>query len=135
MLEEWQGRTGQSWADEWRRTDRSFGMLTERLLQRTREFRFNEVVDVGCGAGELSLAVARGRPGVQVTGVDVSPPLVAAARERGENLANVAFEVADAETASRGYVLQTGSIIASGECKDLQQDARVHQAYLGRGAA
>ena len=39
------------------------------------------------------------------------------------------------ETASRGYVLQTGSIIASGNCKDLQQDARVHQAYLGRGAA
>ena len=96
MLEEWHGRTGQSWADEWRRTDRSFGMLTERLLQRTREFRFNQVVDVGCGAGELSLTLARGRPGVQVTGVDVSPPLVAAARERGENLANVAFEVADA---------------------------------------
>lgn len=39
------------------------------------------------------------------------------------------------ETASRGYVLQTGSIVASGLCKDLQQDARVHQAYLGRGAA
>ena len=38
-------------------------------------------------------------------------------------------------TASRGYVLQTGTIIASGKCKDLQQDARVHQAYLGRGAA
>lgn len=36
------------------------------------------------------------------------------------------------ETAGRGYVLQTGSIIASGNCKDLQQDPRVHQAYLGR---
>jgi len=38
------------------------------------------------------------------------------------------------ETASRGYVLQTGSIIASGSCGALKQDERVHQAYLGRAA-
>jgi branched-chain amino acid transport system ATP-binding protein len=38
------------------------------------------------------------------------------------------------ETASRGYVLQTGSIIASGPCSQLKQDARVRQAYLGRSA-
>jgi branched-chain amino acid transport system ATP-binding protein len=38
------------------------------------------------------------------------------------------------ETASRGYVLQTGSIIASGSCSALKQDERVHQAYLGRAA-
>jgi branched-chain amino acid transport system ATP-binding protein len=39
------------------------------------------------------------------------------------------------KTASRGYVLQTGEIIASGSCADLQHDDRVRQAYLGRGAA
>ena len=38
------------------------------------------------------------------------------------------------ETASRGYVLQTGAVIASGSCSDLKQDERVHQAYLGRAA-
>jgi branched-chain amino acid transport system ATP-binding protein len=36
------------------------------------------------------------------------------------------------ETASRGYVLQTGSIIAAGPCAELKQDARVKEAYLGR---
>ncbi len=36
------------------------------------------------------------------------------------------------ETASRGYVMQTGSIIASGACADLKQDERVKEAYLGR---
>ena len=36
------------------------------------------------------------------------------------------------ETASRGYVLQTGSIIASGSCEALKQDPRVKEAYLGR---
>ena len=36
------------------------------------------------------------------------------------------------ETASRGYVLQTGSIIVSGTCDALKQDQRVKEAYLGR---
>jgi branched-chain amino acid transport system ATP-binding protein len=39
------------------------------------------------------------------------------------------------ETASRGYVLQTGSIVASGDCATLRNDDRVREAYLGRGAA
>lgn len=93
---EWQGRVGANWAAQWRRTDRSFAPLTERLLQRSREFAFTSVLDVGCGAGELSLAVARGRPQCRVVGVDISPHLVGAAQERSANLANVAFEVGDA---------------------------------------
>jgi branched-chain amino acid transport system ATP-binding protein len=39
------------------------------------------------------------------------------------------------ETASRGYVLQTGSVIASGPCAELMHDARVREAYLGGQAA
>jgi SAM-dependent methyltransferase len=95
-MAEWQGKTGEGWAAEWKRTDRSFGGLTERLLARSREFRFRHALDIGCGAGELSLALARGRPQARIVGVDVSPQLVAAARKRGANLANVAFELADA---------------------------------------
>jgi branched-chain amino acid transport system ATP-binding protein len=38
-------------------------------------------------------------------------------------------------TASRGYVLQTGSITTSGPCQTLRQDRRVQEAYLGRTAA
>ena len=38
------------------------------------------------------------------------------------------------ETATRGYVLQTGSILLSGACAALAGDARVHEAYLGRAA-
>jgi SAM-dependent methyltransferase len=93
---EWLGRTGQSWAEQWRRTDRSFGPLTEHLLKRTREFSFTSALDVGCGAGELALAIARGRPHVSVTGVDLAPALIEVARERASNLANVSFEHGDA---------------------------------------
>jgi branched-chain amino acid transport system ATP-binding protein len=38
------------------------------------------------------------------------------------------------ETASRGYVLQTGRIIASGPCATLREDARLREAYLGRAS-
>ncbi len=39
------------------------------------------------------------------------------------------------ETASRGYVLQTGCVIASGSCAELKLNPRVREAYLGRTAA
>ena len=93
---EWQGRVGANWAAQWRRTDRSFAPLTERLLQRSREFAFTSALDVGCGAGELALALARGRPHSRIFGVDISPQLIATAIERGSHLANAAFAVADA---------------------------------------
>lgn len=93
---DWQGQTGENWAEEWRRTDRSFGHLTEELLARTRSFAFRRVLDIGCGAGELSLAIARGRQEVTVTGVDVSSRLIDVAKERGRRLANVSFTLADA---------------------------------------
>ena len=36
------------------------------------------------------------------------------------------------ETAARGYVMQTGAVIASGPCADLKADQRVMAAYLGK---
>ncbi|KPL67900.1 hypothetical protein SZ64_07075 [Erythrobacter sp. SG61-1L] len=93
---DWEGQAGSSWAAEWRRTDRSWGGLTERLLRSTRDFTFASVLDVGCGAGELSLAIARGRPTVDVMGVDISPQLIEVARDRGRNLSNAAFALGDA---------------------------------------
>jgi branched-chain amino acid transport system ATP-binding protein len=38
------------------------------------------------------------------------------------------------EAASRGYVLQTGRIVASGPCATLREDARLREAYLGRAS-
>ena len=98
---DWEGRTGRKWADEWRRTDRSFTGLTERLLGRASARPITRALDVGCGAGELSLALARGHPQAQVVGLDVSEALIGVARERGSHLANASFEVADAAIWSR----------------------------------
>ena len=93
---EWQGDAGATWAAEWRRTDRSFTQLTECLLATLRGQSPSQVLDVGCGAGELSLAIARGHSGAEVMGLDVSPQLIGVARERGAHLGNVRFACDDA---------------------------------------
>ena len=39
------------------------------------------------------------------------------------------------EVASRGYVMESGTITLAGEAKALLSDPRVREAYLGEGAA
>jgi len=94
--QEWQGRVGQNWAAEWERTDRSFAALTPHLLAAIAAEPGNRLIDIGCGAGELSIAVATARPDARVTGVDISDELVQAARARAGGLTNLSFELADA---------------------------------------
>jgi len=95
---EWEGVAGTTWATEWRRTDRSFTQLTERLLASLRGRSAAQILDIGCGAGELALAIARSHPHAELVGVDVSPQLVTVAQERAAHLANVRFVCADAAT-------------------------------------
>lgn len=99
---DWQAQVGRTWAENYRLTDRSFAGLTERLLGRIGGCEGRSVLDIGCGAGELSLAVARGNPTARVVGVDVSADLVDTARQRGAAHANVRFELADAGSWSPG---------------------------------
>mgnify|MGYP006173084619 CR=1 FL=1 len=81
---EWRGRVGEAWAEEWRRTDRSLAPVQAALLDTLvpRLCASAEVLDIGCGAGSTSLALAEARPDARVTGLDLSEALVAAARER-----------------------------------------------------
>ncbi len=69
---EWTGKVGNAWADEWKRTDRSFGPVTDRLLEVAQAKGFAQVLDVGCCAGAVSLAPAAGDPTARVIGVDIS---------------------------------------------------------------
>src|SRR5688572_17447911 len=57
------------------------------------------VLDVGCGTGDTTVAVARSvTEGGRCIGVDVSEAMVAAARERAERAGSAAsFVVADAQ--------------------------------------
>ncbi len=93
---QWEGRVGRTWAAEWRRTDRSFTGLTDVLLGQAATRTFRRALDIGCGAGELSLALARSHVGAEVVGIDVSAELIDIARERSGYLGNVFFDHGDA---------------------------------------
>jgi trans-aconitate 2-methyltransferase len=53
------------------------------LLARVGAQQPRRVADLGCGPGNLTLQLARRWPGAVVEGLDSSPEMVAAARERG----------------------------------------------------
>lgn len=82
---DWTGQVGEAWAREWQRTDRSFAGLDpalDRAILAAVPAGAARLVDIGCGAGTTSLAVARACPGLAVTGLDLSTDLVAIAEVR-----------------------------------------------------
>ncbi|AIO65159.1 class I SAM-dependent methyltransferase [Burkholderia oklahomensis] len=96
----WNGRAGAAWVDAQQVLDRMFEPFAELLVEAVRAGDGRHVLDVGCGAGATTLAVARllGERG-RCVGVDVSEPLIAAARGRAEREGAPAhFVRADAQT-------------------------------------
>jgi predicted TPR repeat methyltransferase len=70
---------------------------TAEIVVRLREWRLVgadiDVLDIGCGIGRIEGALA---PGVRsITGIDLSPGMIAAARTRCRGLGNVAFVCVD----------------------------------------
>lgn len=95
---DWAGRVGDVWAEEWRRTDRAFAGLAPHLdaaiLDAVPPGPFT-ALDIGCGAGATSLALAAARPDARIVGVDLSSELVELARRRTEQLGNCRFGAGD----------------------------------------
>jgi ubiquinone/menaquinone biosynthesis C-methylase UbiE len=64
------------------------------LVERAADLRGRRVLDLGCGTGRLSVALAE-RAGAKVWGVDASPEMLAVAKSKAPR--GVAFKVARAE--------------------------------------
>lgn len=94
---DWIGRVGGIWASEWQRTDRSFGDLAQRLDAAILALapETGRALDIGCGAGATSLALAAVRSRLAITGVDLSPAQLAVARERAAGRSNLDFVEGD----------------------------------------
>jgi SAM-dependent methyltransferase len=94
----WNGPAGQAWVDLQASLDRLFLPFEAHLTDAAASAR--RVLDVGCGTGATTLAVAR-RLGAaaRCTGVDISEPMIALAQERAAREGMSAdFAVADAQT-------------------------------------
>ena len=101
----WNEQAGPKWVAYADRLDARIGPLGRLAMERADLGAGQRVLDVGCGCGQTSLELARRvGPSGRVSGVDLSAQMLdkAAARAREAGLANLAFEVADAQTAELG---------------------------------
>lgn len=96
----WNEQAGPKWVAMQRDLDAELEPLGVAAADALRLSSGARVLDIGCGAGATTLMLAeRVKPG-SVLGVDISSPLLARAKERAAGLANVSFELGDAQTFS-----------------------------------
>jgi ubiquinone/menaquinone biosynthesis C-methylase UbiE len=81
QAEYWKGRGGQGWLASYSRIDRSLAPFSEVLLEAAAAQPGEQVIDIGCGMGITTAALAKavGAHG-HVLGIDISEPLIEAAR-------------------------------------------------------
>ena len=75
----WNGVAGRAWVDAQQLLDQTFKPLEEILVEAVAAASGTRVLDVGCGTGGTTLAVARrlGSKG-HCIGIDISDPMIAA---------------------------------------------------------
>jgi SAM-dependent methyltransferase len=95
----WNSAGGQRWVERQQSQDIVLGPILQATLERAQVQPGQRVVDIGCGTGASSIALAEriGSTG-EVLGVDVSAPMLARAAERLPPGAPVKFVRADATT-------------------------------------
>ncbi len=81
----WNGPAGRAWVEHQELLDRVFKPLEEQLAQAARAANATRVLDVGCGTGSTTVAVAQALgEAARSTGIDISDLMIAAARARAE---------------------------------------------------
>ncbi len=96
----WRGRSGQAWVELQGVLDQMFKPLETLLVEAVSAGSGTRVLDIGCGTGSTTLAVAR-RLGAnsRCVGIDISDPMIDVARARAEREGTPAsFIRADAQT-------------------------------------
>src|SRR5438094_770473 len=97
----WNEAAGPKWVSFQKVIDAQIAPLGERAMDRAGIAPGERVIDVGCGCGDTTIALARRvGPAGLVLGIDISAPMLERAAEtaRAADLANVRFENADAQT-------------------------------------
>jgi SAM-dependent methyltransferase len=97
----WNEKSGPKWVREQARLDKMIAPFGAEAMAALAPRAGEHVIDVGCGCGETSLALARHVTARgSVLGVDISKPMLERARERAAaaGLSHARFVAADAQT-------------------------------------
>ena len=97
----WNGSAGRGWVEAQESLDRLFKPFQDLLVEAVADRKAQRVLDIGCGTGSTTLAVARllAESNGSAVGLDISEPMIALAKRRAE-LASAPprFVCADAQT-------------------------------------
>ncbi|MCQ4143424.1 class I SAM-dependent methyltransferase [Vogesella sp. AC12] len=97
---DWNGQSGERWVANQARLDAMVAVFGQAAIEAAAPATGERVLDIGCGAGASSLALAaRVGAGGQVLGVDISEPLIGRARALVQQDTPALFQVADASSA------------------------------------
>ncbi|MBB5510780.1 class I SAM-dependent methyltransferase [Paraburkholderia atlantica] len=97
---DWNGQSGERWVANQARLDAMVSVFGQASIEAAAPMTGERVLDVGCGAGASSLALAaRVGAGGQVLGVDISVPLIRRARALAPQDTPVLYQVGDASSA------------------------------------
>jgi ubiquinone/menaquinone biosynthesis C-methylase UbiE len=93
----WNGPGGQRWLNRQQLQDALLGPIGQILLDRAAARAGEKVLDIGCGCGATSIALARRvMPTGRVMGIDVSAPMLERARQLAPEGPPIDFALADA---------------------------------------
>jgi SAM-dependent methyltransferase len=97
--QDWAGDMGSKWHRYHAQFEAMIEPIGNAVIERAQLSPGESVVDIGCGTGPTTIEIARRvAPGGSVTGVDLAPVLIDAARARAAQaaVANVRFVCGDA---------------------------------------
>ncbi|CAB3706345.1 2-methoxy-6-polyprenyl-1,4-benzoquinol methylase, mitochondrial [Paraburkholderia phenoliruptrix] len=97
---DWNGQSGERWVANRARLNALVAVFGQAAIEAAAPATGERVLDIGCGAGASSLALAARVGAVgQVLGVDISEPLIDRARALARHDTPARFLVADASSA------------------------------------
>jgi SAM-dependent methyltransferase len=97
QADEWDGADGAYWATYHEEYERLLGVFDATLVGAVGVQNSDRCLDLGCGTGATTRALAAAAVDGSVLGVDLSGPMLAIARAAAQGLRNVAFVQADAQ--------------------------------------
>ena len=99
QVEAWNGESGRAWVEHVDHFDSMLEPFGRAVIERLELRAGDRVLDLGCGVGATALSIAASVAPALVVGVDISEPMLAAARERAVALgcSNVEFRHHDVQ--------------------------------------